>query len=73
MKISPSEFYEKYWQVWNGKEYRKPILHQQDKDFIDRCIEEGKTGNIVIVKGRRRDLYINLDELSKKYFKKEKL
>ena len=68
--MKPSEFYEKYWKVSDGKGgfVTLPPLTQKEKDFLDESIENGAS-HIQFYRKRRRPTVIDTSFLLDAYKK----
>ncbi len=63
--MKPSEFYEKYWKIDNGKGemVSPPKLSEAEKAFLDEAVNTRNTTMAVFMRRRRSQVHINVDIL----------
>ena len=65
--MKPSEYYEKYWKINNsdGILVSPPPLSEAEKNFMDNAHKYDFT-SIKLMRGRKRNIEINFDDLNSK-------
>lgn len=63
--MKPSEFYEKYWKIDNGRGemVSPPKLSEAEKAFLDESVNTKNTTMAVFMRRRRRQVHVNVDML----------